>query len=296
VQQRFSKIFRGYNGTFQEGKWRTEFYGKTILVPLRPQFAALDWDAALCVLGQDPELKQTYASLIQLASPPRLVLDIGANYGTHSIVFLINNIPVVPFEPNPACHTFFRLLCEVNDVHAPIVPLAMGSGEGSVDLWYPEGLEWLGTTDVDVKERLRGSLAKTSVRQTTLDGYVRSYGLSPDVLKIDTEGTEIQVLHGAAETLATFRPIVLFESWQASDRETLLSFFDQQNYLFAALPLFGSTPPRVLTAQQFRHDKATNFAGLPSEMVSSWPPRFGDREPQAAVQSVSPIPFHAEAY
>src|ERR1700722_9247274 len=51
--------------------------------------------------GHDSELKQTYASLIQLEHPPRLVLDIGANYGTHSIIFLSHDIETVSFEPNP---------------------------------------------------------------------------------------------------------------------------------------------------------------------------------------------------
>jgi FkbM family methyltransferase len=276
VYARFAKLFRGYDGAFEEGKWRLKFCRKSVWIPLRRQFAWLDWDASLSVLGHEPELKRTYSTLIQLQRPPRLVLDIGTNYGTHSIAFLAHGIDTISFEPNPACHPFFRLICAMNGVQCRIEPLALGNSEGVVDLWYPEGEEWLGTTDAGVRERSNRQLARTVVTQTTVDRYVKAHGLSPDVLKIDTEGTDMLVLQGAAETLATCRPVILFESWQASDRGALLSFLDERSYVVSRLPLLGSRPPQVLTAEQFLEDREMNFAGLPSEMIHSWPPGFGE--------------------
>jgi FkbM family methyltransferase len=275
VHGRFSKIFRGYDGTFAEGKWRLTFCGRPLWIPLRRKFAWLDWDTSVSVLGNDAEIKQTYATLIQLERPPRLVLDIGANRGTHSILFLIHGIATVPFEPNPVCHPFFQLICEMNGVQFRIEPLALGSSEGVVDLWYPEGDEWNGTTDASVKDQLGASLTKIAVTQTTVDCYVRAHRLSPDVLKIDTEGTELQVLQGAAGTLTACRPIILFESFQTSDRAALFSFLDQHSYVVSQLPLLESTPPRLLSAEQFRDDRKVNFAGLPRETIQSWPPGFG---------------------
>ena len=275
VHGRFSKIFRGYDGAFAEGKWRLTFCEKPIWIPLRRQFAWLDWDTAVSVLGNDAEIKRTYATLIQLERPPRLVLDIGANRGTHSIIFLIHGIGTVPFEPNPVCHPFFQLMCEMNGVRVGIEPLALGNSEGVVDLWYPEGDEWNGTTDTSVKEQLGGALTKTAVRQSTVDCYVRAHGLWPDVLKIDTEGTELQVLQGAAGTLATCRPVTLFESFRTSVRAAVFSFFDQHKYAVTQLPLLESTP-RVLTGEQFGDAMGTNFAGVPREMIGSWPPGFGE--------------------
>jgi FkbM family methyltransferase len=189
VHRRFSKIFRGYDGTFTEGKCRLTFCRKPIWIPLRRQFAWLDWDTAVSVLGNDAEIKQTYATLIQIERPPRLMLDIGVNRGTHSIIFLIHGVATVPFEPNPVCHPFFQLMCEMNGLQFRIEPLALGNSEGVVDRWYPEGDEWNGTTDASVKAQLGGPLGKTAVTQSTVDCYVRAHRLSPDVLKIDTEGT-----------------------------------------------------------------------------------------------------------
>ena len=147
------------------------------------------------------------------------MLDIGANRGTHSIIFLIHGIATVPFEPNPVCHPFFQLMCEMNGLQSRIEPLALGNSEGVVDLWYPEGDEWNGTTDASVKVQLGGPLAKTAVTQSTVDCHVRAHRLSPDVLKIDTEGTEVRccrVPQGAAGILTTCRPITLKASRQAT--------------------------------------------------------------------------------
>jgi FkbM family methyltransferase len=277
VHWHFAKIFRGYDGVFAEGRWRLTFCGKPLWIPLRQQFAWLDWDVSLSVLGHDPEIKQTYATLIQLERPPRLVVDVGTNYGTHSIIFLINDIATISFEPNRACHSLFRLICEMNGVQAQIEPVGLGAGEEVIDLWYPEKEEWNGTTRVSVMETLGGQLTKTAVMQTTVDSYLGARRVSPDVLKVDTEGADLQVLQGAAETLKRCRPLVLFESWEASDRSTLFSFLAQRDYLVARLPLLASTAPEVLTYEQFLRDSGMNFAGLPSEVISSWPPHFGDQ-------------------
>ncbi len=197
---RFSKVFREYQGDFSEGTWQLKVGQKPVLVPLRSNYAWLDWDAALSVLGHEPELKATYDFFISLKNPPQLVLDIGANYGTHSIIFLSHCIRTISFEPNTNCHAFFRLLCETNRLKYELEPLATGASEASVDLWYREREEWLGTTDSSLKFRAEGGLLKTTVSQTTIDRYVEKHRLESDVLKIDTEGTDFQVLLGGALT------------------------------------------------------------------------------------------------
>jgi FkbM family methyltransferase len=271
---RFSRIFYGYNGEFDEGRWRISVFGRSIVVPLRRQFAGLDWDAALSIIGHEPELKETYAAFVRLNHPPRLVLDIGANYGTHSIVFLRHGIQTISFEPNPVCHSFFGLLCKTNGIECRVEPLALGAVDAVVDLWYPPRAEWLGTTDPHVKDRLRGQLLKLAVAQTTVDTYVKSYRLKPDVLKIDTEGTELQVLEGAEQTLEHCRPLVLLESWKSVARGVLLSYLASVRYSICKLPLVAHVPPGTLTPEQFFAADMTNFAAVPRERLDDWPPKF----------------------
>ncbi len=48
------------------------------------------------------------------------------------------------------------------------------------------------------------------VRVARLDDELPD-GFAPDLIKIDVEGAEVKVLHGAVETLSRYRPVVLFE-------------------------------------------------------------------------------------
>jgi FkbM family methyltransferase len=274
IHTRFSGIFRNYDGTFEDGNWRLSLCGKNVIVPLRREFAWLDWDVALSILGHEPELKATYACLVRLQRPPRTVLDVGANYGTHSIVFLSHDVRTISFEPNAACHAFFRMLCEVNDLEYVLEPMAVGNTPGTVDLWYRQREEWLGTTDPSVRDRLGVGLSKITVPRTTIDAYVQAHGLKPDVLKTDTEGTDLEVLQGAVQTLAAFRPVILFESWGSSNRDLIASFMNTNGYRICGLPLLAESAPRVLTSHEFRLSTATNFGGLPTKTVNDWPPRF----------------------
>ena len=60
------------------------------------------------------------------------------------------------------CHAFFRSLCETNELKYSLEPLAVGATVTSVDLWYRQREEWLGTTDTEVKDRLGLGLSKAT--------------------------------------------------------------------------------------------------------------------------------------
>lgn len=48
-------------------------------------------------------------------------------------------------------------------------------------------------------------------RATRLDHYVLSTGIAPSVVKIDTEGADLEVLRGLTGTMETHRPIITAE-------------------------------------------------------------------------------------
>jgi FkbM family methyltransferase len=276
--RRFSTSYRGYTDSFDEGNWRLDVGGVRMVVPLRRASAWLDWDAALSIHGHEPELKKTYEFLIRLPHPPRLVFDIGANYGTHSIVFLLHGIQTISFEPNVRCHEFFRDLCAANGLKPTVESTAVGAANHAAsDLWYLAGQEWLGTTDAAVKETLGAAVIKTIVTQVTLDEYIQRTGSQPDLVKIDTEGADLQVLKGAAATLAIHRPLVLLESWRSPERRVLWSFLNAQRYCLCPLPLASTIAPEPLTLDRFCDMWPINFAALPAEMLECWPPAFPHR-------------------
>lgn len=52
---------------------------------------------------------------------------------------------MIAFEPNPTCHGYFRMICELNGWPADVLrPLAVGASHGEADLRFPPGEEWLG--------------------------------------------------------------------------------------------------------------------------------------------------------
>src|SRR5262249_14923378 len=135
--------------------WTLDFAGRTIVLPLRRDFS-LSWQAATAFHGWDPEVHAFYEGLVRSDRPPRLVFDVGANYGSHAIRFFVHGARVVAVEPNPACHEFFRAWCELNGVAAEIVTAAVGDRSGAAELAVPDGATYMGTIVDHVKTRWAG--------------------------------------------------------------------------------------------------------------------------------------------
>jgi hypothetical protein len=65
-----------------------------------------DWGLSLLVAGHDVEIKETYRYLLE-ERKPKLFFDIGANYGTHSLIFLTHGVRTISFEPNLGLRPYF---------------------------------------------------------------------------------------------------------------------------------------------------------------------------------------------
>lgn len=263
----FSTLFRSGDQFVEPGLWFVNFAGKRICLPLSGGQTWLEWDAATAILGHEPEIKITYDFLIRSAKRPRLFFDIGANCGLHSLLHLAHGINTISFEPNEACHQYFRQLCELNEVKCNIQPVALGAEQGSVDLCFPETETWLGSTSPEMKSQLakRGGVIEIRVAQTTLDRFCEHHDHRPDLIKIDTEGNELQVLRGGLNTLGTCRPMVIFESWVGSNRDELHRLLDNAGYGICALPLGRDSQPSPLAANPFRESTDNNFIAVPRE-------------------------------
>lgn len=265
--QRFAKVFR--NGTDQgrDGHWEVAFGNKRILMPLRRGSFWLDWDNAVSIVGHDIEVKQTYESLI--ASPserPDLFVDIGANYGTHSLLFLVHGIEVITFEPNSSCHEYFRQTCDLNGVRPRLEPLALGEETGFVEFSYPERDTWLGSTSPEVIERLKSAegLVTKQVEQKTLDDFYPEFGSKRTLIKVDTEGNELSVLEGARKTLKESRPRIIFECFSQSEKSKIFELFAGQRYSVYPLPWNPNSDAGAFSERQFSASSATNFIAIPA--------------------------------
>ena len=143
-----------------------------------------------------------------------VVLDVGANVGGYSrdIVAINPSATVFAFEPHPL--TFERLVSNVH-AHGNIHPLnyAVGHRPGR-QMLYDRHSE-RGTAHASMFREVIEDIHKApasgcEVNVMTLDEFIEKKGLARvDLLKIDTEGYELNVLKGADKSIRSgvFRAI-----------------------------------------------------------------------------------------
>ncbi len=136
-----------------------------------------------------------------------VVLDIGANVGNYSNLLkeLSPRARIFAFEPHPLTFAKLQLSAQLNGYVA--VNAACGSVVGKAKL-FDHGNHETGTEHAsmikDVIESVHSDKSKAwDIDVTTIDDFVKVNGLVHiDLLKIDVEGGEMNVLLGAAETMA----------------------------------------------------------------------------------------------
>lgn len=150
--------------------------------------------------------------------PNRDAIDVGANVGLFTVLLakLLSSGRVLAIEPTPGALHNLRRNLERNNCKRNVVVFE-GAASNSADevvLKVISGKEEYSTS---------GDLAHPSIRNEpyglvsaagdTLDCLVEKLSLRPGFIKVDTEGSEYEVLLGCERTLSTYRPVVLCECW-----------------------------------------------------------------------------------
>lgn len=168
------------------------------------RFAAREWS------NGEPELQLTPA----LCRKDRGAVDIGANRGIFSFFMVQNAASVTSIEPNPQFARFIRRALP----RASVIQAAASDHDGEATLSVPIDQRLLAFATIDVahteydpQSYHHGPAGARSLRvqRLTLD----SLGISRVAfIKIDVEGHELAVLHGAEKTIARERPAILVEA------------------------------------------------------------------------------------
>jgi len=166
---------------------------------------------------------------IAACSDRRLVLDIGANVGNHSMFFAQAFGQVEAFEPNSALWSRFERNAELNGpLDIRLHRVGLSDQPGQLPLYTAgESYHGLGTLIGDYP--YDQSLDATSIaRLEVLDDYLP--GLQPSAVKIDVQGFEANVLRGMRRILEKSRPVV----WTEVGQSTLgtLNTIEQVQQLF----------------------------------------------------------------
>lgn len=256
----FAKIFRNSNIFDIHDSWKIRFNSQWIEIPLSGHSLWLDWDTGLSVVGHDVEIKSFYERLLNSDFRPQCFYDIGANYGTHLLLFLANSVHTISFEPNINCNLFLNKLLKFNDLDPNIENIALSDEIGESILMFPEK-DTLGSLTKHYQERFKDYEDVQYVRTPiiTLDVYCANKTRKPDLIKIDTEGYELHVLRGGEKTIASTKPLIIFECNETSLRVELKSQFDILGYYIYDLKKLY-TP---LNADRFTKSKSTIFLAIP---------------------------------
>jgi FkbM family methyltransferase len=167
--------------------------------------------------------------LLQAALPERIrMVDVGACRGDFTAAALGSS--ALLFEPGPSKAAALRERHR-GDRAVRVFEVALGDERGDALLHEQEDsatdslLPSAGATD----EKTR------PVRVTRLDAVLAEEGaLSVDLIKIDTQGYDLRVLRGAAETLARCHPALLVEAIFAPLYRGQASFDELMAFLTAA--------------------------------------------------------------
>lgn len=263
--RRFAKVFRDTDTQAARFNWTVSFLNKKLDIPLGGDLSWLNWDCALSILGHEVEIKQTYETFIKAFGEKLVFFDIGANYGSHSLLFLSHKIKSVAFEPNPRCADYFKQLCHVNHLTPHLEPIALSNENKKVYLSFPKTETWLGTILDSQKTKFKetAEVINLEVEAKTLDTFVKETGTVPGLIKIDTEGNELMVLAGGHETLSQYKPPIIFESFQDDSRQKLWDFFAKYQYSLHGLPILSVNGNQPMDLIAFESDTGTNFIALP---------------------------------
>jgi FkbM family methyltransferase len=185
--------------------------------------------------GQVPESQEraNFLRLTELAGS-KSMYDVGANVGLYAFTFASASAArrVLMFEPDNMnvkllkatlrrfqlrnCEVVEAAVCDRDGVltfHSD----SMSGATGSIE----EG-------DSFLHRHRQGDTVALTVRSVSLDRVSTSADSDPDVIKIDAEGAELSIFHGAEDLLARSNPMLLFEC--SKSKAEIAAFLSNKGY------------------------------------------------------------------
>lgn len=156
-----------------------------------------------------------------------LVVDIGANIGTHTVCFSESvgaSGQVIAFEPQRLVYQCLCANMALNNI-ANVWALQLGMADKNTTLFLP-AIDYYAETNFGGVS-LMDAAAGESVPVSFLDQYNLA---SCALIKVDVEGMELQCLEGAENTIKKFKPVLYVENNKAERSEALISYIEALGY------------------------------------------------------------------
>ena len=145
---------------------------------------------------------------------PQVILDIGAATGSFTVPSCVAfpEARVVAFEPSQRQRILLRRNVGLNGFanRVSIEPFGFWKNEAQLSFRTHGDISSLKAVSALPAELVFGE----RVRVMTLDAWFRQSGLTHvDLIKMDVEGAEIEILEGAAATLAKTAPMLVIQAY-----------------------------------------------------------------------------------
>ena len=171
-------------------------------------------------MGQEQFEPDSMRAWLDAVRPGVTAVDVGAYTGLYAIAAAQAGADAVAFEPNPYAHARMMENIEANGVVVTTFRSAAGREAADAQFGMSRPLTSAGAIGVT-------GGAEIQVRVMALDA-ARLEGVA--AIKIDVEGSEIDVLKGALETIRKTHPLVITEALTDDSRQELEAFMAAEGY------------------------------------------------------------------
>jgi FkbM family methyltransferase len=150
-------------------------------------------------------------------------IDVGANLGLYSLLFLQESATsrVISFEPSSNFEQLIQNISSVYSGRFDAFQIALGDVDGEIEseIWESYGYN-------KIKGKFNFNRLDTILEEKKITAV--------DIIKIDTDGFEVQILNGALRTIKKHHPLVIIESSKdlesGQNFQKIHSYFKDLNY------------------------------------------------------------------
>jgi len=150
------------------------------------------------------------AFVLHYLRPQDTVFDIGANVGSYTVLASkVVGARTVALEPDPVNFGFLMDNVHMNRMQDRVIAICAAAGRASGTAGFQAGH---GATSRVISREKEDRGSSISVEVAALDDIASKTGIIPKLIKIDVEGYENEVVHGASRILSSPGPkVVLME-------------------------------------------------------------------------------------
>lgn len=207
-------------------------------------------EAGIWLGDYEPEVQNAISSAVR---PGWTIFDVGSYIGTFSLgtASLVGESgQVVAFDGDPENVARVREHAAANHMGGflQVVHAAVWSSGGGRTIAFRRGktMRSQGGVEVDGNRPILGTGDLITVPAISLDEFVASGSRTPELIKIDVEGGEMEVLRGGARLFATKRPLIIAEIHTTQARDEIRLWMASHAYSAAETMLADPVPIRLL--------------------------------------------------